>query len=209
MSESTWVRSVYVYAMCVLAIVTMGWGAVTAGASIAHTISPSVGHRDMLDRVSIGITNVAGEIIDRLDTDQRSAVEDRCEQLTDSDTELAECIKDLSGSDAPMEAVVDGISKVRSEMEAQIRNSAIGKLIRGVLLFLFGLIVWLMHARRTELFGGHRWRGERHTTFTSALAPTTPVAMPDMPPVVPATPATPDVADTPPPPAGDPPPATS
>lgn len=163
MSETTAVRTVYVYAMCVLAVVCMGWGVVTAGSATAHAISPSTGHRDLLDRVGIGLTNVVAKVIDRVD-----AVD------TGSDR-----------ADDVVPVVADSAGDVRKEFETQIRGAAYGAMIRGLLLFIVGAIIWMVHARRTALFGtwvdGDPATGSINAPFRSRLDDGVPHPLPDPP----------------------------
>jgi hypothetical protein len=62
--ESTWVRSVYLYLMCAVAILLVAGGAVMGVVAATHAIAPGLGHRDNLDRVGVGVANVANEVVD-------------------------------------------------------------------------------------------------------------------------------------------------
>ncbi len=156
MAESSWVRSVYLYAMCAisLALALLGVGSAVVG--LVHTISPDLGHRDTLDRVGIGLTNIAEDVIGVIDEGQRESIEDFCADVTEGDDEFDECVEgELAfGGSAPLgiPGVNDGIGEVRSEFESQIRNSSIDRMIRGAVLIMAGLVLWRIHASRTEVF---------------------------------------------------------
>lgn len=153
MAEAPWVRSVYLYLMCLLSVLLVGIGVVGAVTGAVHTIAPDLGHRDTLDRVGIGVSNVASEVVDLFNEGQRSSVEDYCKDVTDGRDELDQCIQDetsLSGDS--MDSIKKGIAQVKDELQSQIRNNSIDQLIRGLLLVGAGLFLFRIHGRRTELF---------------------------------------------------------
>ena len=64
MTEVSWVRSVYLYVMTALSVALVGIGAIVAVVGLVHTIAPDLGHRDTIDRLGIGVANIANEVID-------------------------------------------------------------------------------------------------------------------------------------------------
>lgn len=155
MEETSWVRSVYLYLMCVVSIALIAIGAVGAAVGIVHTIAPDLGHRDTIDRVGIGLSNVATEVVGLVEDQQNAGVEEFCRDVTDSDDEFDECMEDETGGSAEgMKAIRDGIAEVRSELRSQIRNNSIDRIIRGVLAIVVGWLLFRIHGRRTELFAG-------------------------------------------------------
>lgn len=150
--ESTWVRSVYLYVMCALSIVLVAAGAITTVVASASAISPSLGHRDVLDRAGIGIAHVAEDVINIVrgqNAEDTAAIRDYCEEFYSEDVDG--CISDNSLS-GQLDPIVKGVEAVRTELEDQIRNSAIARIIRGLAFVITGLLLWRIHARRTDLF---------------------------------------------------------
>jgi hypothetical protein len=152
MEESSWVRSVYLYLMCVVSIALIAAGAVGTVVGAVHTISPDLGHRDTLDRVGIGISNVATKVVDLINESQASDIEDFCRNVTDTDSDFDDCVDDETGGGAQMAAIQDGIEEVRSELQSQIRNNSVDRVIRGVLMIGVGFVLFRIHGKRTDLF---------------------------------------------------------
>jgi hypothetical protein len=154
--ESTWVRSVYLYAMCAIAVLLVGIGAVTTVIAGSSAISPSLGHRDTLDRVGIGFSNVATDIVNII-ADQsgfdRQAVEDQCKSYYDDKADVASCVSEMDPT-AQLNSIVKGIHSVRNELESQIRYSAFARIIRGLAMLIVGWLLWRFHAHRTDLYSG-------------------------------------------------------
>lgn len=152
MQETSWVRSVYLYLMCVVSIALIAIGALGSVTGLVHTVAPDLGHRDTLDRVGIGLSNVATNVVDLIDDAQGNDSGDFCRDATDNSDDFDACMDDQTlGSDS-MSAIQDGISEVKSELRSQIRNSSIDQMIRGVLLLLAGVLLFRIHGKRTELF---------------------------------------------------------
>lgn len=196
--ESTWVRSVYLYAMCAIAIVLVAGGAVMAVVATTNIIAPDLGHRDNIDRVGVGMANVAVDVVQILsgqsDADMQE-IEDYCQEWADED-EFDRCVDEMSGA-SQIDAVADGIGALKGEIESQIRNTAIARLIRAVLLIVAGWLLWHVHARRTELYrDGLRPRKAAAPAVVLAAGPTsvpgaapaapTPTPAPPLPPTPPA-----------------------
>lgn len=149
--EASWVRSVYLYLMCLVSILLIGIGAIGAVTGAVHAIAPDLGHRDTLDRVGVGLSNVAVNVVGLLEESQGGGAEDFCRDVTDNADDFDDCLADESGG-TEMDAITDGISEVRNELQSQIRNSAVDQLIRGLLLIGAGVLLFRIHGHRTELF---------------------------------------------------------
>jgi len=149
MVEATWVRSVYLYLMCAASVVLVAVGAIAALTGLVHAIAPDLGHRDTIDRVGIGVANIADEVVELVE--ESDGVEEYCRDITSDDDELQDCIESESGADEVV-AISDGIEEVRSELRGQIRKSAVDVLIRGLVLIAAGILLFRIHGHRTELF---------------------------------------------------------
>lgn len=151
MHETPWVRSVYLYLMCVVSIALVALGAVGFVVGAVHTIAPDLGHRDTLDRVGIGLANIAGDVVDLVGESQGGDSEEFCRSITDNDADFEDCLSD-EGFGGEVDAIQDGIGEVRSELQGQIRNNSIDHMIRGLLLIGVGVLLFRIHGHRTELF---------------------------------------------------------
>ena len=174
MEESSWVRSLYLYLMCVLSIGLVALGSISAATGLVHTVAPDLGHRDVIDRVGIGVANVASNVVDLLNESQSGDSDSYCRDVTDNPDDFASCRSDggLGGGGLDgdsMGAIQEGIGEVKSELRTQIRNNSIDRMIRGVLLILGGVLLFRIHGRRTEL-------------FADGLLPAKPVPAPGPPP---------------------------
>ena len=153
MSEESWVRSVYLYVMCAVSIALVVLGLSTTAVGLVHTIAPDLGHRDTLDRVGIGLSNIGGEVVDLFNESQVSGAQDYCESIYDDADEVADCIEEeQSFAQDSFGSIEDGIAEVKDELTKQIRNSSIDGMIRGLLMTLAGALLFRIHGRRTELF---------------------------------------------------------
>ena len=137
--------------MCVVSMALIGLGSIGAVTGVVHTIAPDLGHRDTLDRVGIGVSNVASNVVTLLGEAQGGG-EDYCREVTNSSQDFDDCVNDQFGGTEEMSAIEDGISEVRNELKSQIRNSSIDLLIRGLLLIGAGLLLFRIHGHRTALF---------------------------------------------------------
>lgn len=194
MHEASWVRSVYLYLMCLVSIALVGFGAIAFVTGAVHTIAPDLGHRDTLDRVGIGIANIATNVVDVIDEAQGGDTEEFCRDVTDNDEDFQDCLGDQELSGDPMSAIEDGIGEVRSELRNQIRNNSIDHMLRGLMLVGAGVLLFRIHGRRTEL-------------FADGLIPKAPTPEPGPEGVGPP-PALVDYAPVPPPPPASPGPGT-
>ena len=180
--ETTWVRSVYLYAMCALAVLLVAVGAVNTVISASAVISPNLGRRDDIDRIGIGVANVAddiAELVVGLSPQDADEIREYCEDFFSDD--VPQCISD-SDPAAQVTPVVEGIGKVKAELESQIREHALAKLIRGVLMLIVGWLLWRYHAHHTQLYAGG---------LTRRRAPAAPTESPGLPTPEPSTPGQP------------------
>jgi hypothetical protein len=151
--EASWARSVYLYVMCAVSVGLVLVGLGTAIAGLVHTVAPDLGHRDALDRVGIGVSNIAGGVIDLVTESQRDSIEQFCEDVTDTDDDFDDCVDDeLASAEEGVEAIEQGIAEVKDELRSQIRNSSVDALIRGILMVAGGAVLFAVHGPRTELF---------------------------------------------------------
>jgi hypothetical protein len=177
--ETSWVRSMYLYLMCVVSIALVALGAVASVTGLVHTIAPDLGHRDTLDRVGIGLSNIATNVVDLINESQGGGSESFCRDVTDNDEDYRACLEDEAISPDSMNAIQDGIAEVKSELRSQIRNGSIDQLIRGILLIGVGLLLFRIHGQRTELFV--------HGLLPAK--PSTPAAVPEPPAPIPPPPS--------------------
>ena len=108
MEESSWVRSVYLYLMCVVSVALVAIGSVGAVVGVVHTIAPDLGHRDTLDRVGIGLANVPTEVVGLVEEQQNAGVEEFCRDVTDNDDDFDDCMDDETGGSAEGMAAMSG-----------------------------------------------------------------------------------------------------
>lgn len=170
--EASWVRSVYLYLMCLVSVLLIGVGAIGAVTGAVHAIAPDLGHRDTLDRVGVGLSNVAVNVVDLIEETEGGGAEDFCRDVTDNANDFDDCLADESGG-TEMDAIAEGISEVRNELESQIRNNAIDQLIRGLLLIGAGVLLFRIHGHRTELFADGVMPKRAQVTPTDPVAPVT------------------------------------
>ena len=204
MHEASWVRSVYLYLMCIASVVLVGLGAIGFALGLVHTIAPDLGHRDTLDRIGIGVANIASEVVDLVGETSSEDSESFCRDVTDSDSDFEDCMDDQGSGDEAATAIQDGIGEVKSELQTQIRNNSIDHMIRGMLLIGAGLLLFQIHGRRTELFAdGLLPKGPEPAAAPPVPQPT-PVVQAAAPPVPPVPPASPGAPPVPPPPGAPP-----
>jgi hypothetical protein len=154
-AETSWVRSVYLYAMCAVSIALIGVGVVGAALGVVHTAAPDLGHRDTLDRVGIGLSNIGSSLVDLFNDTQLEGIDSYCEDVTDSNADFEDCVDDEQafGEDS-MASIQDGIGEVKDELRSQIRNNSIDHVIQGLLTIAAGIILFRIHGPRTEVFAG-------------------------------------------------------
>src|SRR5687768_10696394 len=138
--------------MCAVSVALVLLGLATTAVGLVHTIAPDLGHRDTLDRVGIGLSNIGSEVVELFEESQLGGAEDFCRDVTESDSEFEECLQDQRGSAAgSVESIQQGIDEVKDELRTQIRNNSIDRMIRGVLMVVGGVLLFRIHGRRTEL----------------------------------------------------------
>lgn len=180
MDETTWVRSVYLYVMCAVSVALVGLGAVGFAVGIVHAVAPDLGHRDTLDRVGIGLSNIGSDVVDLFNEGQLDSIRDYCEEITDDEDELEECIEEEqsfeSGGDE-LDSIQRGIGSVESELRTQIRNSSVDQMIKGALMIVAGVVLFRIHGKRTELFAdglGIQLRRRKSVVATDTTLPAPP-----------------------------------
>ena len=154
MEETSWVRTIYWYGMCGIAVALVAIGSIVAVMGLVRAIAPDLGHRDTLDRVGIGVSNIASDVIDLAfeNLQDIEAIEAFCGDVTDSAAAFDECVAQETGA-SQIEAIQEGISEVSDELRHQIRSNSIDALIRGLLLLTAGVVLWILHGPRTALYG--------------------------------------------------------
>ncbi|HUF97995.1 MAG TPA: hypothetical protein VMM60_07670 [Ilumatobacter sp.] len=201
-NESNWVRSLYVYAVCLISMVVILAGAALTVTSAVTIISPSTGLSSGWERVLVGGTSVVEEgmkIAEDYMENQRGdmTMPEFCEgDINASDEEycasLAADMEDALSEPVIPDEVDNVIALVRDEVLHQVRMAAIGKLVIGLLVVGLGLVV----------FGRHKGLTALYQTGPSSSSPVPPAA-PTPVPVAPTVPVAPPGPTPPAPPAGD------
>jgi hypothetical protein len=152
--ETSWVRTIYLYGMCGIAVALVGFGSIMAVMGLVRAVAPDLGHRDTLDRVGIGVSNIASDVIDLAfeNLQDIDAIEAFCDDVTSSTADFDECVDQETGA-SQIDAIQQGVSEVSDELRSQIRSNSIDTMIRGVLLLAAGVVLWLLHGPRTSLYG--------------------------------------------------------
>ena len=117
-----------------------------------HVVAPDLGHRDTLDRVGIGLSNVATGVVDLINESQAANAEAYCKDATDNEADFNDCVVNESPSGDQISTIQHGIAEVRSELKTQIRNNSVDRIIRGMLMIAVGFLLFRIHGSRTELF---------------------------------------------------------
>lgn len=136
--------------MCGVGVIVAAVGAITFLVGTAHAVLPDLGQDDEISRIGIGIARIADGVLQIIDEDQRDADEAYCRDIYEDDIDdVEECIEERA---AGIEAIRQGLQEAESELDRQTRNSAVGALLRGLLIHAAGMLIFMFHARRTELF---------------------------------------------------------
>ena len=181
MSETSWVRSTYLYVMCAVSVALVLAGLAATAVGLVHTVAPDLGHRDTLDRVGIGLSNIGGEVAEIFSEAQGGGAEEFCRDVTDNDSDLQDCLEDQQPvPDDSMDQIQQGIGEVKQELRSQIRNNSIDRMIRGLLMVAGGVVLFRIHGRRTELFADGL--GLRRPTTGGAAEPIALEPVPPPPP---------------------------
>jgi len=175
------VRSVYLYVMCAVSVALIGLGAVGAVVGLAHTVAPDLGHRDTLDRVGIGLSNIGGNLVELFDEGSGGGGggEDFCRDVSDNQDDFDQCVEDQAQSSEgnPVESIQEGINEVKDELRSQIRNNAVDHVIRGLLMIAAGVVLFRIHGPRTELFA-HGLMPAKRASAPTVVPPTAGAAPP-------------------------------
>lgn len=153
LAESATVRSVYLYAVLGGSWVLMVAGVVLAVTSAFHIAMPSSAHRDTLDRVSVGLSNIVTEAtLDLLDPNPSLEEFCRFESDLEACADEYESFIAIFGQDSPAEIIRDVASTIEGEVNSQIRASGMGRLVGGVALAGFGGLVFRRHRHLAVLY---------------------------------------------------------
>jgi hypothetical protein len=153
--ESTVVRSIYLYAMCAISIALLLIGLVAAATSAVRLAAPDAGHRDTLDRVSVGLANIADRVVNLIDkkpTLEQFCAEDQAGLGTNTVT--SECRIAYRSADfgsVPTQ-VSDVVSAVRNEVTSQIRWTAFGRLMVGLFTAIAGFVLLRIHRPKVAAY---------------------------------------------------------
>jgi len=198
-NEASWVRTLYVYVVCLISMLVVLIGAALAASSAITIISPSTGLTSGWERVLVGGTSVVDEGVkiaeEYMSTQQgEMSLPDFCEGVVaESDEEYCASIAadmETAGDEPviPVE-VHDAISLVRDEVLHQVRMAAIGRLVIGLVVVALGVLVFRRHKGLTALYLGAPKPTPSPVvptqvplTATGPTAPTAPTRVPPAPP---------------------------
>lgn len=153
--ESTVVRSIYLYAMCAVSIGLLILGLVATATSAVRLVAPDAGHRDTLDRVSVGLANVAERIVNLIDNQpslEKFCTDDQAGLGTNTVT--AECRKAYRSADfgKMSSQVSDVVGAVRNEVSSQIRWTAFGRMMVGLFSAIAGFVLLRIHRPKVAAY---------------------------------------------------------
>ncbi len=122
--EPSWIRPAYLRGMCAIGIIVLAYGLLGFVLGIVHTAAPDLQRQgDPIFRIASAIVNVAEPVY-------------RQNQQNNGNTEDP--------------SVTEAFSKAKSELTHQARQAGINELVRGLILSLIGLGVFLFHWQRAE-----------------------------------------------------------
>src|SRR5436853_7232029 len=117
-----WVRPTYLRAMCLVGIVVLAYGALGFALGIVHTAAPDLERQgDPIFRIVSAIVNVAEPVY-------------RQSQANSGNPEDP--------------SVNEAFSRAKSELKSQAREAGVNELIRGLVLALIGLGIFMFHWKR-------------------------------------------------------------
>ncbi len=161
-NEANWVRSLYVYVVCLISMLVVLVGAALTASSVVTIISPSTGLTSGWERVLVGGTSVVEEGVkiaeEYMSTQQgEMTLPEFCDGVVaESDEEYCASLSaDMEAAgDEPVipVAVNDAISLVREEVLHQVRMAAIGRLVIGLIVVALGVLVFRRHKALTALY---------------------------------------------------------
>ncbi len=185
-NEANWVRSLYVYAVCLISILMVLVGAAVAASSVVTIASPSTGLTSGWDRVLVGGTSVVEEgvkIAEQYMESQQNELPYFCEgEVAQEDVEYCADIVDEieAGADEPIIPVEvhNAITLVKDEVLHQVRMAAIGRLVMSLVVVALGVLLFLRHKGLTAI-------------YQAAPKPTPTPSAPSAVPVAPVAPVAP------------------
>lgn len=198
-NESNWVRSLYVYAVCLISMIVVLIGAALTASSAVTIISPSTGLTSGWERVLVGGTSVVEEGVkiaeEYLSTQQGDmTLPYFCEgEVAESDEEYcASAAEDIATVGEPVipAEVNNAVSLVRDEVLHQVRMAAIGRLVIGLIVVALGLLVFRRHKGLTALYQDAPKPPSTPVASTLVPAPPMQQSAPTTPPRVPPAPPT-------------------
>lgn len=156
LEESSVVRSIYLYAMCAVSVALLALGLVTAASSAVRLAAPDAGHRDVLDRVGVGVSNIADSVVKLIDGG-RQTLEDFCADYNsdyDGNAVTPDCqdYYESQSSSSLSTQVADVTKAIRSEINSQIRWSAFGRLLMGLFGALAGFVLLRIHRPKVAAY---------------------------------------------------------
>jgi hypothetical protein len=194
-NESNWVRSLYVYGVCLISMLVVLVGAALTASSAVTIISPSTGLTSGWERVLVGGTSVVEEGVkiaeEYMSTQQGDmSLPEFCEgTVAEIDREycasLAEDIATAGDEPVIPVEVNDAITLVRDEVLHQVRMAAIGRLVIGVVVVALGILVFRRHRGLTALYQSAPKPPPTPAAPVSVPAPVAPTTQPQVPPAPP------------------------
>ncbi len=182
--ETPWVRSIYLYVMCLVGVILTAIGAVTFAVGLTHVVVPDFGQRDTVSRFGVGISRIGEGVIDVLEQQQGDS--DFCKDFYENEQDIEDCEAEQSSQ---YDAIRDGFAELEKELDRQTRNTAADGTLRGALTLVAGLLIFRIHGRRTELFPrgprAKRSRRSRNRPKASDAMTVEPARSVDEPPPAP------------------------
>ncbi len=153
--ESTVVRTIYLYAMCAVSIGLLIVGLVASATSAVRLAAPDAGHRDTLDRVSVGIANIADRVvnlIERKPTLEKFCTEDQAGLGTTTVNSACRAAYRAADFGSMSTQVSDVLGAVRNEVSSQIRWTAFGRLMIGLFTAIAGFVLLRIHRPKVAAY---------------------------------------------------------
>jgi hypothetical protein len=153
--ESTVVRSIYLYAMCAVAVALLIVGLITTATAAVRIAAPDSGQRDTLDRVSVGVANIADRVVGLIDP--KPSLEQFCAEDQaglGTDTVTAECKRAYRSADfgSMTSQVSDVTNALRGEIRSQIRWAGLGRLLAGLFAAIAGFVLLRIHRPKVAAY---------------------------------------------------------
>ena len=119
--EPNWVRPAYLRVMSLIGILLMAYGLLGFVLGVVHVADPD------LQRQSDPIFRIASAVVD-----------------------VANAAYTEKSNSNQNPQVVDALSKAKTELDHQARQAGLNQLVRGLILLLIGLAIFLFHWRKAE-----------------------------------------------------------